>query len=419
MQRAKRWSRATAALLALLLVLTACGSRGTDVLPNDEDDIDESEIVCFSDVPLFSDEETPVSPDSKAMGMVEKMLPQYFFSYYVYTAETNTDTYKKACEDRIRGRMGDDIYFLRSDAIRSIGAAGMLADVSETAGADQLTDIARAACTVNGVLVAFPRAYTAYGLAVNQTLLDRYGLALPETAEELLNCCEVLQQKGIDHPLAGDAKSLAALALANGLGSFYQSQEQLEKLYQGQETLGGAMGPGLQLLQRCMKRAYLDTERVQSAPEMFLDGEAAFLLCNTAALAMPDSALSQSELSVQMIGLPAEAGRIAVTDTTGVAISANNRKMPQSREALTAICSPNVMKLYCDGSGSFPSRRDVESAAWQMASLAEITTDLETGRTMPTVDMSLSPEWWDSVCQAVQQLLSGSTVDDCLEKLAG
>ena len=114
-------------------------------------------------------------------------------AYRTYTAENYQDkTYDDVALDRARSNM-DDLYLLNPDTILTLGAEGKLMDLSGLESVKNLREIIRTANTVDGKLLAIPQEVVAYGLFVNADMFRRYGLELPETPEEFLECCRVFQ----------------------------------------------------------------------------------------------------------------------------------------------------------------------------------------------------------------------------------
>ena len=54
---------------------------------------------------------------------------------------------------------------------------------------------------IRTILVGIPQEVVVYGLFVNKDMFDEYGLELPNTPEELLECCRVFKENGIETPV--------------------------------------------------------------------------------------------------------------------------------------------------------------------------------------------------------------------------
>lgn len=131
--------------------------------------------------------------------------------YRSYTAEDYKEkTYDDVALDRVRSNM-DDVYLLNPDTIQVLGAEGQLADLSGLDNVKNLREVVKAANMVNGKLVAIPQEVVSYGLFVNQDMFDDYDLELPQTPDDLLECCRVFKKTGLRRLLgltAGGWKTL-------------------------------------------------------------------------------------------------------------------------------------------------------------------------------------------------------------------
>lgn len=124
--------------------------------------------------------------------------------YRTYTAENYQEkTYDDVSLDRARHGM-DDLYLLNPDVIKALGEEGKLADLSGLDSAKNLRDVVKLSNTVDGKLVAIPQEVVAYGLFVNKEMFDKYKLKLPETPEDLMECCRVFKKNGIETPIGAN-----------------------------------------------------------------------------------------------------------------------------------------------------------------------------------------------------------------------
>ena len=199
----------------LLLAGAACtgGDENQNLLP--------SQAVVKQVVNLFSPMEK-TAPDAEnvartaadlTVAMAEERLG-VSVSYWTYTAEDYQDrTYDEVALDRARNNM-DDLYLLNPDTILTLGGEGRLMDLSGLDSAKNLREIIRTANTVDGKLVAIPQEVVAYGLFVNVDLFKQYGLDLPNTPEEFLECCRVFQENGIETPIGANRWWLETLVFA-------------------------------------------------------------------------------------------------------------------------------------------------------------------------------------------------------------
>ena len=141
--------------------------------------------------------------------------------YRTYTAENYMEkTYDEVVLDRVRNGM-DDVYLLNPDTIRILGEEGLLLDLSGLECVKNLRDVVKMANTIDGKLVAIPQEVVAHGLFVNKDMFDQYDLELPETPEDLLECCRVFQENGIETPIGANRWWLETFVFAQAYADLY------------------------------------------------------------------------------------------------------------------------------------------------------------------------------------------------------
>ena len=179
---------------AVGLLLASCGKGredpGKNLLPSEEKN--ERVVNLFSPMEKTAPnmENAARSASEKTVIMAEEKLGVKV-EYITYTAENYKEkTYDQVSIERAIHRM-DDLYLLNPDAIRALGEEGKLMDLSGLENVKNLRDVIRAANEVDGKLVAIPQEVVAYGLFINKDMFDQYGLGLPKTPEEFLECCRV------------------------------------------------------------------------------------------------------------------------------------------------------------------------------------------------------------------------------------
>ena len=243
--------RAAALLSAALLLASGCGDGHQNLLP--------SERVDGRVVNLFSPMEK-TDPDAEnlartaadlTIAMAEDTLG-VTVAYRTYTAEDYQDkTYDDVALDRARNDM-DDLYLLNPDTVLALGSEGKLADLSGLDSVKNLRDIILTANTVDGRLVAIPQEVVAYGLFLNMDLFRQYNLEAPNTPEELLECCRVFQENGIDTPIGANRWWLECFVFAQAYADLYNggtTEAEIAALNSGEAKYSDYMRPGFQFLQ--------------------------------------------------------------------------------------------------------------------------------------------------------------------------
>lgn len=260
----RRWAAAGIIGFAALM-LAACNKD--DELKNLIQDEEEEEKI----VNLFSPMEK-TDPDAEnvarsaadlTIAMAEEELG-VTVTYKTYTAEDYQDkTYDQVTLDRARNNM-DDIYLLNPDVVQALGEEGKLMDLSGLECVENLREVIKTANTVDGKLVAIPQEVVAYGLFINKEMFDRYGLALPETPEEFLHCCEVFQKNGIKTPVGANRWWLENFVFAQAYADLYNggnTEAEIAALNSGEARYGDYMRPGFEFLKELMDRGYIDAEK--------------------------------------------------------------------------------------------------------------------------------------------------------------
>ena len=167
--------------------------------------------------------------------------------YRSYTAEDYKEkTYDDVALDRVRSNM-DDVYLLNPDTIQVLGAEGQLADLSGLDNVKNLREVVKAANMVNGKLVAIPQEVVSYGLFVNQDMFDDYDLELPQTPDDLLECCRVFKENGIETPIGANRWWLENFVLAQAYADLYNgdtADEEIAALNSGEAKYSDYMRAG-------------------------------------------------------------------------------------------------------------------------------------------------------------------------------
>ena len=236
----------------LILSLTGCGRQENPKNLITQDSGNERVVNLFS--PMEKTDPNAENVARAASDMTVAMAEEQLgvsVEYLTYTAETYQEkTYDDVCLDRVRNNM-DDIYLLNPDAIMTLGAEGLLMDLSGLESAKNLREIIRAANTVNGRLVAIPQEVVAYGLFINMDIFKECRLELPSTPEEFLECCRVLQEHGYETPVGANRWWLETFVFAQAYADLYNggnTEAEIEALNSGEARYSDYMRDGFEFL---------------------------------------------------------------------------------------------------------------------------------------------------------------------------
>ena len=405
---------------AVLLGAAACGD-GTDrnLLP--------SEKVSEQVVDLFSPMEK-TDPDAEnvartafdlTVALAEERLG-VAVAYQTYTAEDYLDkTYDEVALDRARNDM-DDLYLLNPDTILTLGAEGRLADLSGLDSAQNLREIVRIANTVDGKLVAIPQEVVAYGLFVNMDLFRRYGLELPNTPEEFLECCRVFQENGIETPVGANRWWLETFVFAQAYADLYNggnAQAEIDALNSGQARYSDYMRPGFQFLQTLIDRGYIDrskalvSEAVEGEGADFLAGKTPIVMAYWGA-ANAETAYGRPDFELRVVGFPSSRGQMPVISMTGWAVGANGEHAEQAMEVMEVITSDEALDLYSQTNRVISPSENVSVDC--IPALEPLNERIEEGVYVLGSNAGMDVEQWGNTCLIVRELLGGATVDECM-----
>ena len=314
----------------------------------------------------------------------------------------------------------DDLYLLNPDTILTLGAEGKLMDLSGLDSAQNLREIIRIANTVDGKLVAIPQEVVAYGLFVNMDLFRRYGLELPNTPEEFLECCRVFQENGIETPVGANRWWLETFVFAQAYADLYNggnAQAEIDALNSGQARYSDYMRPGFQFLQTLIDRGYIDrskalvSEAVEGEGADFLAGKTPIVMAYWGA-ANAETAYGRPDFELRVVGFPSSRGQMPVISMTGLAVGANAEHAEQAMEVMEVITSDEALDLYSQTNRVISPSENVSVDC--IPALEPLNGRIEEGVYVLGSNAGMDVEQWGNTCLIVRELLGGATVDECM-----
>ena len=343
-------------------------------------------------------------------------------AYRTYTAENYQDkTYDDVALDRARSNM-DDLYLLNPDTILTLGAEGKLMDLSGLESVKNLREIIRTANTVDGKLLAIPQEVVAYGLFVNADMFRRYGLELPETPEEFLECCRVFQENGIETPVGANRWWLEVFVLAIAYADLYNggnTAQEIAALNSGEAKYSDYMRPGFEFLQQLIDHGYIDPEKALVSEA--IEGEGPDFMAQRTPIVMAywgaantDTAYGAPDFEMQVVGLPSHLGQMPVMPTTGFGIGANSQHMEDAMAALDVILSDEALRTYTNVNKVISSSKNVEADC--IPALKPLNDRIQQNYYVLGSNAGMKLEQWGNTCIIVRELLSGATVDECMAR---
>lgn len=418
----KRKSWISAGLAALtVLFLASCGGHEDpkNLIPQDKRE--ERVVNLFSPMEKIDPDAENVARAASdlTVAMAEEALGVTMV-YRTYTAEDYQDkTYDEVCLDRVRNNM-DDLYLLNPDAVMALGAEGKLMDLSGLDSAKNLREIIRVANTVDGKLVAIPQEVVAYGLFVNVDLFRQYGLTLPETPEEFLECCRVFQENGIETPVGANRWWLENFAFAQAYADLYNgenTQAEIAALNSGEARYSDYMRPGFEFLQTLIDRGYIDAEKaavseaIEAEGPDFLAGKTPIVMAYWGA-ANTETAYGKTDFEMQVIGFPSSRGQMPVIPMTGLAVGADAEHREDAAKAVDIMVSDEALQVYSETNRVISPSKNVKVDC--VPALRPLNDRIEEGVYVLGSNAGMSVEQWGNTCLIVRELLGGATVDECM-----
>ena len=407
---------------AVLLGASSCGS-GKDPDRNLAAPVEDSERI----VNLFSPmEKTDPDADNVARSasdltiiMAEERLG-VTVAYKTYTAEDHQDkTYDEVTLDRARSDM-DDIYLLNPDTILTLGTEGKLMDLSSLDSAKNLREVIWTANSVDGKLVAIPQEVVAYGLFVNKDMFDQYGLSLPETPEEFLECCRVFQANGIDTPVGANRWWLETFVFAQAYADLYNggnTEAEIEALNDGTSKYSDYMRPGFEFLQELIDCGYIDAEKalvseaIEAEGPDFLAQKIPIVMAYWSA-ANSETAYGNPDFNLQVIGFPSNRGQMPVMPMTGLAVGSAAEHAEDAMRIMDIILCDEALQVYAETNKVISPSQNVEVDC--IPALKPLNDRIRENVFVLGSNASMKVEQWGNTCLIVRMLLNGATVDECM-----
>ena len=341
-------------------------------------------------------------------------------AYKTYTAEDHQDkTYDDVTLERARNNM-DDLYLLNPDTLLALGEEGKLMDLSGLESTKNLREIIKIANTVDGKLVAIPQEVVAYGLFVNVDLFREYGLNLPETPEEFLECCRVFKENGIETPVGANRWWLETFVFAQAYAELYNggnTAAEIAALNSGETRYSDYMRPGFLFLQELIDRGYIDAEKaavseaIEAERPDFLAGKTPIVMAYWGA-ANTETAYGKTDFEMQVIGFPSSLGQMPVMPMTGFGVGVNAEHAEDALRVLDIIVSDRALQVYSETNRVISPSKNIKVDC--VPALRPLNDRIEEGVYVLGSNAGMKVEQWGNTCLIVRELLNGATVDECM-----
>ena len=343
--------------------------------------------------------------------------------YRTYTAEDYQDkTYDDVTLARARSDM-DDVYLLNPDTIQILGAEGKLVDLSCLECAANLRDVVKVSNTVDGKLVAIPQEVVVYGLFVNQNMFEQYGLKLPNTPEEFLECCRVFKENGIETPVGANRWWLENFVLSQAYADLYNggnTKEEIAALNSGESRYSDYMREGFEFVKTLIDLGYVDAEKaityeaIEGDPPDFLAQKTPIVMAYWGA-ANSETAYGKPDFNLQVIGFPTHRGQMPVVSMSGYGVCVNAEHLEDTLAVMDIILSDEALKFYAEMNKVISPSKNVEVEC--IDALKPINDLVNDGIFVLGSNAGMKLEQWGNTCLVVRELLNGASVEECLEEM--
>ena len=343
--------------------------------------------------------------------------------YRTYTAEDYQDkTYDDVTLARARSDM-DDVYLLNPDTIQILGAEGKLVDLSCLECAANLRDVVKVSNTVDGKLVAIPQEVVVYGLFVNQNMFEQYGLKLPNTPEEFLECCRVFKENGIETPRGANRWWLENFVLSQAYADLYNggnTKEEIAALNSGESRYSDYMREGFEFVKTLIDLGYVDAEKAITYEA--IEGEGPDFLAQKTPIVMAywgaansETAYGKPDFNLQVIGFPTHRGQMPVVSMSGYGVCVNAEHLEDTLAVMDIILSDEALKFYAEMNKVISPSKNVEVEC--IDALKPINDLVNDGIFVLGSNAGMKLEQWGNTCLVVRELLNGASVEECLEEM--
>lgn len=316
----------------------------------------------------------------------------------------------------------DDWYLLNPDTIQILGSEGILADLSGIESAKNLREVVKVANTVDGKLVAIPQEVVVNGLFVNKDMFDKYDLALPNTPEEFLECCEVFQQNGIHTPVGANRWWLENFVFAQAYADLYNggnTQAEIQALNAGEKKYSDYMRPGFTFLKQLMDNGYIDAQKAYVSEA--IEGEGPDFLAQKTPIVMAywgaantETAYGNPDFEMQVIGFPSKLGQMPIVSMTGYGVNQNAEHFEDTLKVLDRILSDEALQLYAETNKVISPSKNVEVEC--VPALKPLQDKIKQNIYVLGSNAGMNVEQWGNTCMIVRKLLSGATVEECMQE---
>ncbi|MCM1399190.1 MAG: extracellular solute-binding protein [Clostridium sp.] len=410
--------------VTMMLLTASCEQKaqtGDNLVKEDEND--KKTIAVY--VPMERSKPDATNAARTAFDKTVIMAEEQLNVTIEYTTYTANDYQEKSYDDvaleRIRNHM-DDFYLLNPDVLQKTGEEGRLADLSNLSCVKNLREVVKTANTVDGKLVGIPQEVVVYGLFVNKDMFDQYGLELPNTPDEFLECCRVFKENGIETPIGANRWWLETFVFAQAYAELYNggnTEEQIAALNSGECKYSDYMREGFTFLKKLIDLGYIDAETAYTYEA--IEGEGPDFLAQKTPIVMAywgaanaETAYGNPDFNMVVIGFPSEYGQMPVMSMTGLSVVADSEHLEDTLAVLEVMLSDEALQAYAETNNVISPSKNVEVDF--IPALQPLNNLVNSGTYVLASNAGMKVEQWGNTCQIVRMLLNGASVEECMEE---
>lgn len=427
----KKATGLTALITALFLLLSALAGCSPTETPDDPDDPDPGKVDIKNTafVPRLDTEATVTIDIASFFGNFEALdqVINHFNEFYPnvtidYSGYNNTSS-----EDFIASNPSIDI--LMTSNVKGYYTDNLVDLISAGVDVDDVIDKVIDGNKIDGVLYSLPMSLTACGMAVNKTLLEKEGLAVPTTWQEFLTVLGALKEKGYT-PIQGHNAAISKLFYQMGMTLLDSDPALLAAVNSGDEAGAAALKVIYERIDALKSAGYFSPEVNAGYPEnnydgailKFFEGDVPFWVCDTENFSGTKKRESKSEafkenpFSYEFIYTPSgdNGAHEYIEPWYGFAVNKNSDVKDYAVEFLRFMARQDELNTLASVKGVPPVAKI--SSGTRYGNLESAKTDLS------VVFTGNVPAWYETPLKnSMREFIAGetTTADEALHSFIG
>ena len=251
-------------------------------------------------------------------------------------------------------------------------------------------------------------------------MFDKYDLKLPETPDDLMECCRVFKENGIETPIGANRWWLENFVFAIGYADLYNgdnTEEEIAALNSGESKYSDYMREGFEYLQEMIDKGYIDAETaytyeaIEGEGKDFLEQKTPIVMAYWGA-ANTGTAYGKTDFEMQVIGFPSSRGQMPVVAMSGYGVHSNAEHFEDTMDVVDYLLSDELLQLYSETNQVISPSKNVQVDC--VPALKPLNDRVNENIYVLGSNASMQVEQWGNTCLIVRDLLKGSTVDECM-----